>query len=460
MIRNIPELIKGPPRTQYARQRALALLNVALTAANPHHLVEEAIKVTEHTLQLANTELPLADINGIYIIGAGKATGRMAEATEELLKDHIFGGLIVVPENTTAAYTLSQISIREGGHPEPTQSSIDATQHLLDFIDQIPNDALILSLFSGGGSALLAAPTPPLTLTDLQHTTNHLMQSGLPIEQLNTVRKHLSQVKGGHLASHIHPRQHWGLLLSDVPGDQLNLIASGPTLPDSTSFSDVVQIFDTHALWDRLPTSVKDHITAGTEGKLKDTPKPNDPIFNRSTHHLIGSNQLACQAILEQAQHEHFTSRILTTDCQGEARQVGDHLGALAKKLTQEPSPQVLIVGSETTVTIRHEGKGGRNTELLAAALIHLEGKEGLVIASIATDGIDGPTDAAGAIADSLSTTRAKALNISPSQLLETNNTYTLFHTLEDLIITGLTHTNVRDVTVILWSGTMSDSLP
>ncbi len=454
MIRNIPELIKGPPLTQYARQRALALLNVALNAANPHVLVENTIKVTSRTIRFVDNEIGFNDFDGIYVIGAGKAAGRMAEAIENLLQNHLVDGLIIVPENTLTTYTLHKISLQAGGHPVPTESSITATHQLLDLIDQSPKDALILSLFSGGGSALLAAPTPPLTLEDLQHTTRLLLQAGVPIHQLNTVRKHLSQVKGGYLAQHIHPRRHWGLLISDVPGDQLNMIASGPTLPDPTTFANAVQVLETYGVWEQVSAQVREHLAAGREGKLKDTPKPQEPVFDHSIHQLIGSNQLACQAVLEQAQHEGFTTRILTTDCEGEAREVGDQLGALARKLTQHPESHVLIVGSETTVTVRHEGKGGRNTELITAALSHLKGTEGLVIASLATDGIDGPTNAAGAIADGDSVNRAEDLALSPVQLLETNSTYNLFYALEDLIITGPTHTNVRDVTVILWTGT------
>lgn len=454
MIRNIPELIKGPTVTQYARQRVLALLNVALTAADPRLLVEKALTVTKRTLHLANNKVKFNDINGIYVIGAGKATGRMAESIELLLKDYLTGGFVIVPEDDISAYTLNQIKMQGGGHPEPTEASITATQQLRELIAQSPADALIISLFSGGGSALLTAPTPPLTLEDLQHITKLLIQSGVPIQQINSVRKHLSQVKGGHLMATIYPRKHWGLLISDVPGDQLDMIASGPTLPDPTTFADTVQILETHALWEEVPAQVREHLTAGSEGKIKETPKPQNPLFDHSVHQLIGSNQLACQAVLEQAQHENFTTRILTTNCEGEARKVGDQLGALARKLTKHTESHVLIVGSETTVTIQHEGKGGRNTELVTAALPHLRGTEGLVIASLATDGIDGPTNAAGAIADGDSASRAESLNLSPPQLLDTNSTYDLYHALEDLIITGPTHTNVRDVTVILWTGT------
>jgi len=453
MICNIPRLLKGSPPTQSARRTAIDLLNTALSAVNPRLLVQEALKLKKRTLHFANSSLSLDDINGIYVIGAGKATGRMAEAVETLLKDYISGGLIIVPETTINDYTLDYLQIQGGGHPKPNTKSVTATQHLIDLISRTPLDALIVSLFSGGGSSLLTLPTSPLTLKDLQQTTTLLLHTGVPIQQINTVRKHLSQIKGGQLATHIHTRLHWSLLISDIPDDRMDMIASGPTLPDPTTFSDVATIFDNHQIWDKVPASVRQHITAGVQGRLRETPKPNDSIFEHSIHQLIGSNQDACNAVIFHANREKYTTKILTTTCQGEARVVGGKLGCLANSLTTETQPQVLIVGSETTVMVRHKGKGGRNTELITAALPYLDGTKGLVIASLATDGIDGPTDAAGAIADGDSYKRAHAFHLNPMELLDANNTYPLFQTLEDLLITGPTHTNVRDITIIVWKG-------
>ncbi|MFX0168372.1 MAG: glycerate kinase [Candidatus Hodarchaeota archaeon] len=454
MIRNIPELIKGSAPTQHARRIVLHLLNEALNAVNPRTLTEHALRFDNSMITFGNQQLHLDEINGVFVIGAGKATGRMAEAIETLLNDHIIGGLIIVPETTVNDYSLDLIQIRGGGHPVPTEASITATQQLIDMVTHTPPDTLILSLFSGGGSALLTLPSPPITLEELQQTTELLLRSGMPIAEINTIRKHLSQVKGGQLFRHIHPRHHWGLLLSDVPDDQLDMIASGPTLPDSTTFSDVATLFDTYQLWNQVPGSVQDHLTTGVQGRAADTPKPNDPLFIQSFHQLIGTNHDACQAALAHAQHQGFKTRILTTNCQGEAREVGAQLGRLAQQLTLQEQAQIVIIGSETTVTIQQEGKGGRNTELVAAALPYMHGTKGLVLASLATDGLDGPTDAAGAIADGESHQRAHVLNLSPTLHLESNTTYHLFHNLGDLLITGPTHTNVRDITLILWMGT------
>lgn len=449
-IRNSSDLIKGSLINKQTRRITLELLEAALTAANPSQMVYNALQLEGSQLSLCNQRINLNNTNGVYLIGAGKATGRMAEAVEEILGDHIIDGIIIVPPNTTIDYSLNRVQIREGGHPLPTHSSVSATKQIMTLIEDSPKDALILSLFSGGGSALFTLPTTPITLKNLQHTTTLLLQSGVPIDGINTIRKHISQVKGGQFALHVHPRNHWAMLISDVPGDQLDTIASGPTLPNPTTFLTAGKILDQYQLWEKLPQRVQEHFQAGLDGTVPETPKPDHPIFERTVNRLIGSNNDACNAALKLAQQKGFNARILTTDCQGEARQVGEKLGALAQRLTTKKDPQVVIVGSETTVILRHPGKGGRNTELIAAALPFFQDHEGLIIASLATDGIDGPTQYAGAIADSDSYARAQSLNIQPEELLNQNNTFTLFQALNDHIETGPTHTNVRDITIIL----------
>lgn len=449
-IRNSSELIKGSLVNKEARRITLEILEAALAAANPSQMVYNALQIKESQLSLGNQRINLKKTNGVYLVGAGKATGRMAEAVEEILGDHITDGIIIVPPNTTEDYTLNRVQIREGGHPLPTNTSVSATKQCITLIENSPEDALLLSLFSGGGSALFTLPVINITLEDLQHTTTLLLQAGVPIDGINTLRKHLSQIKGGQFALQVHPRRHWNLLVSDVPGDQLDMIASGPTLPDPTTYHAASKILAEYQLWEKIPQRVREHIQAGLNRTVQETPKPDHPVFERIVNRLIGSNYDACNAALKLAQQKGFNARILTTDCQGEARQVGEKLGVLAQRLTSKEDPQVVIVGSETTVTLRHPGKGGRNTELIAAALPFIQDHEGLVIASIATDGIDGPTQYAGAIADSDSFDRAQSLNIQPEELLNQNNTFTLFQALNDHIETGPTHTNVRDITIIL----------
>jgi glycerate 2-kinase len=451
IIRNRNDLIKGSPKTQHARKLALDLIETALAAADPQQMVRQVIKLDNHLLQLVQHTFNLHDFNGFYVIGAGKATGRMAEAIERLLPDNITSGLIVVPENTVNDYTLQRVKILGGGHPLPTDQSVTSTQALLEFITSCPSDALMISLISGGGSSLLSLPAPPLTVQDLQQTTTILMESGVPITDMNTLRKHLSQVKGGNLSRQIHPRKHLSLLISDIPNDQLDMIASGPTLPDPTTFDDAADILTKYNLWSEVPPRVKQHIETGVRGDIADTPKPTNPIFASMITELIGSNRVVCEAAQQVAQQLGLTAQIVATDWQGEAREIGLKIGELAARLPNTDSPQVVIIGSETTVTVHHPGKGGRNTELIAATLPFLKYHDGLVVASLATDGIDGPTPYAGGVADNESLERATNLNLSPEDLLDTNNTFTLFEALNDHIFTGPTHTNVRDITIIVY---------
>ncbi len=457
-IRNKQDLLKGTQANQQARLLALELLEVALAAVEPRYLVQQALNFKNNTLTSMNHQIALDDVDGIYVVGAGKASGRMAEGLESILGTNITDGLIIVPEKTVDAYSLEHIKILGGGHPIPTEQSVRATKEILTFIRKTPSTALILSLISGGGSSLFCLPVSSLTLQDLQKTTQLLLDSGVPIGCINTVRKHLSQVKGGNFALHVHPRKHWVLLISDVPGDQLEMIASGPTLPDSTFFQTVTKIFYDYQLWTKIPWRVRDHIFAGVIGEIDETPKPNNPLFNAVINQLIGCNDHACEAAFLKAQQSGFKAQILTTACQGEARKVGTQLGGLALELIKHKAPAIIIVGSETTVTIQHSGKGGRNTELVTAALPLLQNRDGLVLASLATDGEDGPTEFAGAIADGASYNRAIALNLSPEDLLKKNDTYTLFRLLSDHIYTGPTHTNVRDISIIISSSSQDSN--
>lgn len=451
-IRNASELIKGSPLTRQARRIAVQLLEAGLAAADPRHLVQRALKRRGRLLRFGDAKLSLEQQAAIYVVGAGKATGRMAEATESILKDQIADGLIIVPQGTEHDFKLSRIRVARGGHPVPTPEGCAATQAMLDLVTHAPAEALILCLISGGGSALTALPTPPVTLEDLQVTYKFLVQSGAPIDAMNAVRKHLSLVAGGQLALAAYPRRLWSLLISDIPYDRLDVIGGGPTLPDPSSFADAAQMLRRFELWDRVPSRVRQHIENGVSGRLRETLKSADPIFTRVVNRLIGSNRDACETIRQAAQKRGFRARLLTTDCQGEAREVGAKLARLAVKTHEEArdATQVVIIGSETTVTVRHPGKGGRNSELVAAAMKQLQNHPGLVVASLATDGIDGPTEYAGAIVDETSYSRALQLSHSPEDALTRNATYSLLQALNDHILTGPTHTNVRDVTVIV----------
>lgn len=447
---------RGSPTIRRARRLAVTLLDAALRASDPRRLVKRHLRLRGDTLIFTGHRVGLSEIPGLFVVGAGKATGRMAEAVEEMLQPHITGGLIIVPEGTEQAFSLDLVKVEGGGHPVPTREGCSATQRLLRLVEQAPPEALLLCLISGGGSSLLALPAPPLTLEDLQETNRLLVRSGAPIHDINTVRKHLSQVKGGQLALRARPRPLWSLILSDVPGDELEVVASGPTLPDPTTFSQAVEVLHRHGVWEDMPERVRLRLERGASGELPETPKPGHPAFTRVVNRLVGSNRDACMAALAEARRLGLKTRILTTDCQGEAREVGETLAKLALKIhdqTREgpdPGPRVVIVGSETTVTVRHPGLGGRNSELVSAAMPLINGREGLVIASLATDGIDGPTEYAGALADGQSYRRARSMGLSPEDALDRNDTYSLLKALDDHILTGPTYTNLRDVTVII----------
>jgi hydroxypyruvate reductase len=452
LIRNASELIKGSALTLRARRTALELLEAGLAAVDPHRLVQRALTRRDRFLHLDDMKIALERQTPIYVVGAGKATGRMAEATESILKDQLTDGLVIVPRGTEHDFDLKRIRVAGGGHPVPTREGCRATQAMLDLVTHAPAEALILCLVSGGGSALTALPTPPVTLEDLQVTYKLLVQSGASIEVANTVRKHLSLFAGGQLALAAYPRRVWSLLISDIPHERLDVIAAGPTLPDPSSFADAAQTLHQFSLWDKVPSRVRQHIENGVSGRQRETLKPSNPVFQRVVNRLVGSNRDACEAIRRAARQHGFVACLLTTDCQGEAREVGAKLARVALKAhdAARDAAQVVIIGSETTVTVRHPGKGGRNSELVTAAMKHLQDCPGLVVASLATDGIDGPTECAGAIIDETSYSRAQQLHYSPEDALDRNATYFLIQALGDHILTGPTHTNVRDVTVIV----------
>jgi glycerate-2-kinase len=452
-IRNRHTLLKGSPATSNARQISLDLLDVALDAVNPHYLVKNNITVNNKIIRVGKHAISVKELDGICVIGAGKATGRMAEAIESLLFNHLTSGAIIVSTNTEKDFSLKKIKIFEGGHPLPNQGSLQGTQYITNLVLTQSSNTLILCLLSGGGSALLTLPPPPITLKDIQETTTLLLRSGAPIQKVNIVRKHLSQIKGGRLSKLCLPRPLWSLIISDVPGDHLETVASGPTLPDTSTFMDAFETLNAFDLWSALPSRVQQFINQGITREIPESPKPGESLFKHTKTHLIGSNRTACEAILNAAKTQNFSSRILTTDCQGEARDVGRKLGKLAQKLCQGPrtQTQIIILGSETTVTIKHPGKGGRNSELVAAAMPFLQELDGVALASLTTDGIDGPTEFAGVIADGNSFSRAQSQSpITPQEALATNSTYTLFQALEDHIQTGPTHTNVRDISIIV----------
>jgi hydroxypyruvate reductase len=321
---------------------------------------------------------------------------------------------------------------------------------MVELLEEAKQEDLVICVISGGGSALLTLPADGITLEDLQQTTDALLRSGATINEMNVVRKHLDTVKGGGLARLAAPARVVTLVLSDVVGNPLDAIASGPTVPDTSTWADASRIFDRYALWDSIPRSVADRIKAGAAGDLPDTPKAGDPIFERVSTVIVGSNLLACEAAAAAGRAMGLNALVLTTYVEGEAREVGRVLAALLREVADSghplPRPCVLIAGGETTVTIRGPGQGGRNQELALSAAFGLRGVQDVLLASIGTDGNDGPTDAAGAFVDGTTLARAAAVGLDHQVYLADNNSYAFFDRLGDLIRTGPTNTNVNDL--------------
>jgi len=351
-------------------------------------------------------------------------------------------------------HKLSRINLHESSHPIPDETSVTGAKKILELAKKAENGDLVISLISGGGSSLMALPKEGISLEDKRKVTDLLLKSGATINEINAIRKHISSFKGGQLAKAVYPATLIGLLLSDVLGDPLDVIASGPTVPDSSTFNDAVAILKRYDLWDRIPDSVRQVLLDGVKGKIDETPKEGDEIFKRVRNIVIGNNRLACTAAIRRISKHGLNTLFLTSYMEGEARHIGTFFGAIGRELmmTDKPisSPAGIVAGGETTVTVTGNGVGGRNQEIALSAALKIVGTDGLAIASASTDGIDGPTDAAGAIVDGKTILRAKNRGLDPLEALRNNDSYTFFSGLEDLILTGPTGTNVNDVTILV----------
>ncbi|GAB4439551.1 MAG: glycerate kinase [Anaerolineae bacterium] len=431
------------------RADARQIIAAALQAVDPARAVSNYFAANP-----ALTAQIRATPGRILVVGGGKASAPMARAAAQLFGDSIAGGCVVVKYGHTEAQPHPNLHLVEAGHPVPDDAGLAGARQIRQLLaDTTPADTVIC-LISGGGSALLTLPAEGLTLADLQATTTALLAAGSTINEINTIRKHLSAVKGGQLARLAAPARLVTLILSDVVGDPLEIIASGPTVPDPSTFADAWGFIEHYNLACQLPQPVTQRLQAGARGDIADTPKPGDPIFERAHNAIIGSNRIAAQAAVQAAETLGYRAQLLSTFIEGEAREVGRVMAGLAKGISRGESPLALpaclVLGGETTVTIRGQGKGGRNQEMALAAAIALEGWPDALVVCLGTDGNDGPTDAAGALADGHTTGRAAALGLDARQFLANNDAYSFFGPLDDLIITGPTNTNVNDLTLVL----------
>jgi glycerate 2-kinase len=386
----------------------------------------------------------------LYLVGFGKAAHGMAKALTENAPGLITKGILVTKYGHSRGVLSENVEIFEAGHPVPDNNGFIATRRIIDMLRQADRQTLVVCLISGGGSALLVSPYNGITLEEKQEATRLLLMAGADINEMNTVRKHLSLVKGGRLAELAFPAGVVSLILSDVIGDPLDVIASGPTSPDTTTYKDAAHVIDKYGLGDRIPRSVSELLRQGCEGIVPETPKQGNPLFDRVENIIVGSNKKATGAARQRALELGFDATILSNELQGEARVAAKQLADKAKGVRSGGRPVCLIAGGETTVTVKGNGLGGRNTEMALAFAVEIDGLEGITFLSAGTDGTDGPTDAAGAIVDGTTISSARRLGLDPHAYLANNDSYTFFKETGGLLITGPTGTNVMDIQVVL----------
>ena len=470
------------------RREIVAVCEAAIRAVDPHAAVLANVCVDDKRLRVGDKTYPLADLDRILVIGGGKAGTPMAAAVYEALGGRITSGVVNVKyghnsaaagchvrfgrggeldgirskgRNPTGAFSRVEtgpIAIREAGHPIPDAAGLAGAERIAALLTGLTERDLVLVLISGGGSALLPLPAEGISLEDYQQLTHVLLRSGADIGEINVLRKHCSRLQGGQLARLAAPAQVAALVLSDVVGTPLDAIASGPTVADRSTFAGAWAVVERYGIVEHIPESVRDHLRRGVAGQIADTPKADDPLFERVNTVVIGDNALAGRAAVAEATRLGYHSALLTTFVQGEAREVGRVVAGLAQGIAAGQSdylpPACLVLGGETTVTIRGAGLGGRNQELALSAALALDGyalgeDRQVAVVSLGTDGTDGPTDAAGGIATLDTVERARASGLDAREALANNDSYHILGTLGDLLITGPTQTNVNDLILV-----------
>lgn len=439
-------------RTQTLRKHALDIFRASVKAVDPAEAIRRHVRLSGGILLAGNKRYPLERYRHIYVIGAGKASAVMAAAVEGLLGRRVSGGLVNVKYGHTAK--LRRVECNECGHPVPDAAGIAGARRIAEIAAAAGADDLVICVISGGGSALLPFPAAPVTLEEKQTVTRLLLQCGANIHEINSVRKHVSAIKGGQLARMCAPATVLALMLSDVIGDDLDVIASGPTAPDSSTFASAREVLERYGVWSQAPAAVRERMECGIRGEIPETPKPGDPVFSRVLNLVVGSNALAVAAAAARARELGYRPLVLSTTIEGETRDVAGVHAAIAREIVSSGRPVrrpcCVISGGETTVTLRGEGLGGRNQEFALAAAMGISGLTGVAILSAGTDGTDGPTDAAGALAFSDTIERASRLGRDARSYLDRNDSYRFFEALGDLILTGPTGTNVMDIRLVL----------
>ncbi|MFB6223485.1 MAG: glycerate kinase [Haloarcula sp.] len=421
---------------------ALDCIEAAVTAAAPEVATRSAVSRDGETLTVGETTYHLDNYTDIVIVGGGKAAGGVTRALESILGDALSGGHVVVTQTIDTETVRSSV----GDHPLPSNRNVAATSDILETVDEADSETLVLFVLTGGASALLSAPAGDLTLDDLQMTTDRLLSGGVPIAEINAVRKHLSELKGGQIARRAAPATVAGVLISDVVGNDRSTIGSGPSVPDETTYEDARDVFERYDL--TPPPTVRNYLEAGRDGRVSETPFPNDAVFDQVTNHLIGDNATALDAAAAVAQEAGYEPLVVTSRLRGEAREVAKPLVAIAEEATAagtpvEP-PAVLLAGGETTVTVTGDGQGGPNQEFVLSGALANDGD--VVIAAVDTDGEDGSSDVAGAIADGAAIDDHERAR----DALLANDAGSYLSEIEATVETGPTGTNVNDVAMLV----------
>jgi hydroxypyruvate reductase len=425
------------------------LISAAVNAADPRKSLRRTLTRKGNQLKAAGISYDLSRFGRIVCVGAGKASGQMAVALEQVLGETLEGGIVIVKDGYEAP--CKKVRIFEAGHPVPDQRSIKASKQIMSLVQSLTQRDLLIVLLSGGASSLLCAPSAGLTLSDKQRTTRLLLHSGAPIHAINIVRKHVSAIKGGQLAQ-ATSANILTLIISDVLGDDLATIGSGPTFRDSSTFQDAIEILKQYKIWSRLPGSVQHHLQKELANKITGTFRPAKQRTIRNRHIILANNRHALEGVAQKARQLKLKLFILPIPLQGEAKEIGSILGGLARDLVEFGNPirppVCLIAGGEPTVTV--QGNGGRAQECVLAAAEELTGLTNVVVAGFGTDGTDGPTDVAGAIVDGKTIQQARKAGLSIENALERHDSYTFFQHVRGHILTGPTGTNANDIYLII----------
>jgi glycerate-2-kinase len=445
-IKNADGVIRGDKR----RADALAIVKAGIESVLPENVVRNSVHLEGNALDIKGRQYDLSGYRHIYVAGGGKASGAMAVELEKILGERITAG--IVNDRYGVEAKTRTIKVNNAGHPLPTEDGVRGVKEMLDMLAHAGPDDLVIYLISGGGSALLPYPANGISLEDCIGLTDLLLKSGARISEMNAVRKHVSAIKGGQFLKYTGGASAISLIVSDVVGDDVSFISSGPTAPDPTTYVDAIAVLEKYHIYGKVSSSIRGRLEMGARGEIPETPKPGDPIFDRVNNVVVAASIIALEAAAKKAFELQYRPLILGSCIIGESREVGLVLSGIAKECLNSGNPleppAAIISGGETTVTLRGGGRGGRNQELVLGFLQNYT--PGVTMVSADTDGIDGATDACGAIADGTTLERAKKAGLSIANALKENASYDFFRSLGDLIFTGPTGTNVSDLRIML----------